>query len=332
MTDTDLIDAAEAPPAGAPSGMAPDSIGDMTERDRWFAQMEERCLEEGYFEPLGKRHWAWFHDDGPTLLVTFETIDSILARPERLSAGFAVASQKGWSHLCLIADGETWYRDSSVYRYFDRLVDDSFFEDFDRVVFYGAGTAGHAATAFCVTAPGSTVVAVSPRATLDPQVAGWDRRHLDGRRFDFTSRYGYAPDMTEGAGKVFLLFDPLHAEDAMHAALYRAPHVVFLKTRHLGARTEEVLNALVLLPRLLLAAGDDTLDAALFARLWRRRRRNGAYMDGLIAAADAKGQTRRTWIMAREAALRIRAPRFRRLAARLNAIFAIDDPEDEAAG
>lgn len=319
MTETDLMDGPEA--ALAPA--APD-------REGWFAQMEERCLEEGYFEPLGKRHWAWLHDDGPTLLVTFESIESILARPDRLSAGHAVAATKGWSHLCLVSDGETWYRDGSVYRYFDRLVDDSFFEDFDRVVFYGAGTAGHAATAFCVAAPGSTVIAVSPRATLSPDIAGWDSRHAGARRLDFTSRYGYGPDMTEGAARVFLLFDPLHREDAMHAALFRAPHVSFLKTRYLGDRVEEVLNGMALLPRLLADAGEGKLDAELFARLWRKRSRNGGYMDGLLALAEAKGHTRRAWIVAREAALRTRAPRFRRSAARLAAICAPDAMAEDA--
>lgn len=319
MTETDLMTGEDAPSVALPA----------TDRDGWFAAMEERCLEEGYFEPLGRQHWAWFHDDGPTLLVTFESLESILTRPDRLSAGYAVAAAKGWSHLCLIADGPTWYRDSAVYRYFDRLVDDSFFEDFDRVVFYGAGVAGHAAAAYSVAAPGATVIAVAPRATLDPSLAGWDDRHVTARRMDFTSRYGYAPDMLEGAGSVLVLFDPLARTDAMHAALFRAPHVQLLRTRHLGDRAEEVLNALGILPRLLTEAGDGKLDAAMFARLWRKRSRNGGYMDGLLAAADTRGQQRRAWVIAREAAIRTRAPRFRRVAARLGAIFEPDAPADE---
>lgn len=309
MQETDLM-APDAPASATPA--APD-------REGWFAAMEERCLEEGYFEPLGQRHWAWFHDDGPVLLVTFETIDSILARPERLSAGYAIAAARGWSHLCLISDGETWFRDGAVYRYFDRLVDDSFFEDFDRVTFYGAGSAGYAAAAFSVTAPGATVVAVSPRATMLPALAGWDKRDPKARRMDFTSRYGYAPDMLEGAGKVFVIYDPYHREDAMHAALFRAPHVHLVQTRHLGDKVEETLNGLVLLPRILTAAGEGRLDLATFARHWRRRGKNGAYMDGLMAYALEKGKVHRALVIAREAAIRTRAPRFRRAAARLAA-------------
>ena len=50
--------------------------------------------------------------------------------------------------------GDTWFRDNRVYGYFDRLIADGFFEDFDTVIFYGAGSCGYAAAAFSVAAPG----------------------------------------------------------------------------------------------------------------------------------------------------------------------------------
>ena len=48
---------------------------------------------------------------------------------------------------------------------------------------------------FLLLPPGATVVAVQPQATLDPRVTVWDSRHRKMRRADFTSRYGYAPDV-----------------------------------------------------------------------------------------------------------------------------------------
>lgn len=57
-----------------------------------------------------------------------------------------------WSSLSLISEGDTWFRDPAVYRYFDRLVDDRFFEGFDEVLFFGAGPCGYAAAAFSVCA------------------------------------------------------------------------------------------------------------------------------------------------------------------------------------
>lgn len=302
---------------------APTADPSATERESWFQQMEEHCLEDGYFEPMGGRHWAFFHDDGPVLLVTFETIDSILARPDRLSYGHSVAAAKGWSHLCIVSDGVTWYRDAAVYRYFDRLVDDSFFEDFDRVVFYGAGPAGYAACAFSVAAPGATVLAIQPRATLSPAVAGWDDRHRAARRLDFASRYGFAPDMVEGAEGVYLIHDPQRAEDSMHVALFRAPHVTALRTPYLGDRIEETLIGLGILPRLLTEAGEGRMSAQLFARLWRKRGSSLAYMDGLIAKAQAQGKDRRVWRIAGEAAERVGAQRYRRLLARLAPVHGV---------
>ena len=47
----------------------------------------------------------------------------------------------GWSHLCMVSRGDTWFRDRRVYGFFDRLIDDGFFEDFEQVIFYGAGRA-----------------------------------------------------------------------------------------------------------------------------------------------------------------------------------------------
>ncbi len=123
-------------------------------RDDWLKRIASVGEAAGYFEPLGAHHWALFADDGRVLYVTFESADAIRARDDGLPHGYETAQENGWSHLCLIAEGETWYRDADVYRYFDRLVDDAFFEDFDRVIFHGAGMGGYAACAFSVTAPG----------------------------------------------------------------------------------------------------------------------------------------------------------------------------------
>ena len=60
-----------------------------------------------------------------------------------------------WSHMALISDSDTWFRDPAVYGWFDRLVDEGFFDEFDRVLFYGAGPCGYAAAAFSVSAPGA---------------------------------------------------------------------------------------------------------------------------------------------------------------------------------
>lgn len=282
-------------------------------RADWLRLIEQMGDEAGYFEPLGAHHWAVFSDDGPTLLVTFETLERIqTGAPGQMPFSHNLATQNGWSHLCLISEGESWYREPSVYRYLDRLVDDAFFEDFDRVVFYGAGMAGYAACAFSVVAPGALVLAVQPRATLDPGMAGWDRRHLNRRRLNFSDRYGYAPDMIDGAGQVFVILDPMQAEDAMHAALFRAPHVTYLHTRYAGSDAAQVLQDAAVLTPVLQAAGDGKLTAALFRQAWRARRGNVRYLKGLLQAAVKARKPQREAAICRWVTTRMRAPAFRR--------------------
>ena len=73
---------------GAGETAAPQAVLD---RDQWFARIDELCSEEGYFEPLGRKHSAYFHDDGPILLVSFESLDRILARKGQMPFGHDVA-------------------------------------------------------------------------------------------------------------------------------------------------------------------------------------------------------------------------------------------------
>lgn len=262
------------------------------DRAGWLAAIEEIGEDAGHFQTVGSRHWAFFSDESPVLLVTFETVADIRRRKDGLPMGYALARDRGWSSLCLIADGETWYRDAAVYRHFDRLVDDAFFEDFDRVVFYGAGMGAYAACAFSVAAPGATVLALTPVATLDPALAGWDSRHARHRRLIFTDRYGYAPDMTEGAGDVFVAFDPAEPLDAMHAALFARPHVTALRARRAGPSVDQTLDGMQILTPLITAACEGRLDAPLFHRMFRKRRSFGPYLDALRGRLEQSGRPR----------------------------------------
>ncbi len=282
------------------------------QRHEWIEKIDRLCAEEGYFEPLGAHHHAFFHDDGPVLLVTFEPLERILARKGQMPFGHSIALANGWSHLTVICEGETWFRDPAVWGYFDRLVDDAFFEDFDRVLFFGAGACGYAACAYSVCAPGATVLAVSPRATLDPAFAGWDRRNTSARRLDFLSRYGFAPDMTEGAERVYLIYDPLLPENAMHAALFRKPWVTPLPARHFGDTIETAIEMADLLPDLLRAIFEDRLTPVTFARLWRIRRRFLPYLKTILRKVETAGRPLLALWVCRSVTRRLGGPRFRR--------------------
>ncbi len=279
----------------------------------WVARLAEVAETEGHLEPLGKRHLATLIDAGRILLVTFETIAGIQALSEDgHPIGWEMVRRHGWSHLCLVSDGDTWFRDRQVWAYFDRLIDDGFFEDFDRVIFYGAGPCGYAAAAFSVAAPGAQVIAVQPQATLDPRVTEWDDRFRDQRRLDFTSRYGYAPDMLDAAEAGFVLYDPQEQMDAMHAALFTRANVQKLRLRHMGDALQTGLLDMDVLHRLFELAADGELDWRSFADLFRARRDNPAYLRNLLTDMEMRGRLYHAMLLARNVVGRMNAPRIRR--------------------
>jgi hypothetical protein len=279
----------------------------------WMLRLDEIGEETGYFQPIGAHHAAFFVDESPTLLVTFETVEAIRAgSDDQMPYGYRITKAEGWSHLCIIAEGETWYRDPALYAYFDRLVDDAFFEDFDRVVFYGVGMCGYAAAAFSVASPGATVIALRPLATLDPRVTGWDARHTGQRRRDFNDRYGYAPDMIDGADRMFIAYDPERALDAMHAALFTRPFVHKLRCPNQGAALERELEAMGVLPKMLDLACRGEFDAAAFARLYRARRGSLVYIMRMLNRLEARNRFDLAARVCRWALERHNSPRLRR--------------------
>ncbi|WP_209424788.1 hypothetical protein [Pararhodobacter sp. SW119] len=288
--------------------------------DDWRAHLDRIGEEAGYFEPIGARHHTFFNDLAPVLLVSFEELSSLRdAAADQMPLGYRVASARGWSSLTIIADGASWFRDRHLWGYFDRLIDEGFFEDFDRVAFYGAGMGGYAASAYAVVAPGCRVLALAPRATLDPATAPWDRRDLTARRLDFRSRYGFAPDMVAGTEATFLIHDPLQALDAAHAALFRGPQVTHLRARHIGPDPAAALSRLDLLVPLIEAVVDGTISAALFHRLSRARRDDPAWLGRLAARAQATGGAVRLARACRAALARSDHPRLRLLLAEAEA-------------
>lgn len=290
---------------------------DIETPDSWMSAMEEVAEEDGYLERLGSRHWAFFAETGTSLLVTFERAEDLRARAGNMPAAWSLCQRHGWSLLTILAEGETFWRDRAVWGYFDRLVDDAFFDDFDQVLFHGAGAGGYAAAAYVVAAPGARALLVAPRATMDPAMAGWDRRDLAARRLDFTSRYGYAPDMTEGAAQVWLVHDPLNRDDAAHAALFRRNWVTVFNARRTGEATQAALATMGILDPLLETAMTGMLDMGGYARLWRARRTNPAYLKQILADAAAAKRPGLEAMICRSVTRRMKAPRFARRLAEL---------------
>ncbi len=260
----------------------PDLTG--LDHDDWIARLAEVSARHGQYVDLGTRHHVSYIDAGARLLVAFEPIPAIRkGHADEEPIGWSFVAEHGWSCLTILSNGQTWFRDPGLYGFFDRLVDDGFFDEFDEVLFYGAHSGGYAAAAYSVAAPGARVLAIRPQATLDPRIAGWDDRYMRLRKVSFSDRYGYAPDMLEGAERAWIVFDPREDIDAMHAALFRAPNVIDLRMPRMGWNLERALEALGILDPVIEAAMDGTLDRLAFARLFRARQRHLPYLRGLLA-------------------------------------------------
>ncbi|ASM72619.1 MULTISPECIES: phosphoadenosine phosphosulfate reductase [Roseobacteraceae] len=282
-------------------------------KGEWLTKLAGITEERGYFEPLGKRHFAAFVEQGTTLLVTFETIQGMRALSEAaVPLGWNMVRDHGWSHLCIGSDGDTWFRDEALYAYFDRLVDDGFFDEFETVVFYGAGPCGYAAAAYSVASPGATVLTIQPQATLDVRVTEWDDRFSDMRRTDFTRRYGYAPDMLDAAARAFVIYDPRESLDAMHAALFTRANVQKLRTRHMGDAIQTNMIEMDVLKPLLEQAATGALNDASFATLWRARRAYPPYLRNLLSSLEIDNRVQLIHSLCKNVTGRMNAPRFAR--------------------
>ncbi len=292
-----------------PTGTTPE-----TPRSEWYQTLAGSGEDPGGLEFLGDSHTALYSEGDATLLVSFESGPVLRQRSTTRPIGASLAEDSGWSHLTVFTESGDWFRAQVIYGFFDRLVDDAFFDGFDRVVFYGAGPCGYAAAAFSVAAPGATVIALAPQATLDPRVAEWDPRFTRKRRLNFTDRYGYAPDMLDGAEHAFILYDPANEYDAMHAALFARPNVTRLRCRLLDADLDSRLEEMGILPDLIDAACEGVLDEPVFWRLYRARRNYPPYLRRLLRQLDDDGRSFLAGILCRHVVedSGLRMPRFRK--------------------
>lgn len=280
----------------------------------WLDRLRDVTDEDGYAEALGSDHAAILVEHSSVLLVCFENYDTIdAASPEKQPTGWEVARRMGWSSLTLVSRSQSWFREAPVYGFFDRQVDDGFFEEFEQVIFYGSGPCGYAAAAYSVACPGARVLLVQPQATLDPAVAGWDDRFRVQRRNDFTSRYGYAPDMLDAADHAVVLYDPAVKEDAMHAALFARSQVSMRKMRFMGPHLGSALDRMNVLTPLLHALEESELcelDAA-FGKILRARREDVPYLKAMLAHLEQSERLRLIVLLAHHALRHTPGSRFR---------------------
>jgi hypothetical protein len=265
---------------------APKPVAD----DSWASIARSLAGPTGFFRE-NPSHSFLFIQRSDTLVVTFDNLDIAMEkREDRRPWGFSFIEKQGWSMLGVMANGWTWYRDPWVWQQFDDLRDSGFFNQFKRVVFYGASMGGYAACAFVAACPGADVVAISPQSTLDKTLVPWETRYSTAWGRDYSGPYGDAAKVSAAAARVTLLFDPYEPLDAGHVARFENPNVMKLRAPLMGHRLGSSLHQMGILSQITLGALNGTLTELEFYQTIRARKTFSRYQRELFKRALAKGR------------------------------------------
>ncbi|QCO56877.1 hypothetical protein EOK75_13805 (plasmid) [Pseudorhodobacter turbinis] len=261
-----------------------------SEADQSWAEIAQGLAGKDGFYRESDAHAMLFIKRSDTLVVTFDNLDIAMEkREDKRPWGFAFVEKQGWSMLGVTAEGWTWFRDAWVDAQFDELKNTGFFQQFKRVVFYGASMGGYGACAFAAACPGADVVAISPQSTLDKALAPFETRYKTAWDRDFSGPYGDAAKASATAGRVTLIYDPYEPLDSGHVARFTAENVVKLRAPLLGHRLGSSLHQMGILSPIVLAALNGTLTEADFYQRLRARKQFGRYQKELFNRALSKG-------------------------------------------
>jgi hypothetical protein len=192
--------------------------------------------------------------------------------------------------LGVMANGWTWFRDGAVTDEFNRLRDNGFFDQFKRVVFYGASMGGYGAAAYSAAAKGSTVFVISPQSTLDKEIVPWEMRYKKVWSRDFSGEYGDASISSQSADNVHLMYDPYVAPDAGHAARFTGENVTHWRCSLLGHRLGSSLQQMGILKEIARKSINGELDHLTFYKLLRKRHEFPRYQRELANLALDRGR------------------------------------------
>lgn len=262
---------------------------------RWLKDMRETPGLRGFYRSLPDHALAFVDRGADRLVVGFDNLSSVRDRaPVRRDGwAYALAAEHGWSHLGVLAFTPTWFRDPELHQTLRELAAGGFFARFAGVTMVGTSMGAFAACAFAPLAPGCTVVALSPQATLDPARVPWEERWQGAQREDWSGDFNDAPGGAAAAGRAFLVSDPLLAEDRRHIAMFGdRPNLTRLLTPLSGHKSALMLHGGGVLWPVLAQAVRGELTPASFAALRRQGRSSPFYTRPLAARLAAQGKAR----------------------------------------
>ena len=277
VPDTPAI-AEPDPGATAPEDAAP----------RWFSDLHRSDHRRGWYQSHRDFAVQFTARSPEVLVVSFDNLSSVndpsLARD---TWGYGFYAAEGWSHMGVMAFEKNWFRDTALFDMMEKLR--HLFAQYRTVVMTGTSMGAYAATAFADLAPGCTVLAFSPQATLDTARVPWESRFGAGRKRDWSGRYAFAPDHCRTAADVFVVHDPYFEPDRLHAQLYRGPNIHHLKSWYASHKSAQFMRRADILKTVMQEAVAGTLTPARYYALFRSRRDLVWYYMGLADHLLARG-------------------------------------------
>lgn len=299
----------------------------LTERlPDWYREIFPAGPCDGFYEKLGQHALIHVERSRDILVVTFDNLSDagypgydIKAWAEKF------IRDKNWSHLGVVAQGPTWFRDATLIARMEKLAADGFFARFDRVVMAGTSMGGFGAMAFADLAPGCDVVAFSPQSTLSANLVPWEGRFGKGRKQDWTLPRSDAAETLDGVGKLWVVYDPFLIPDLHQVTRLPADKVIALKAFGQGHKTALALRRMELLKTVMTEAIEGRLTPEWFHRVNRSRKDIYTYRKSMEEHLEARGKADRIPQLIK--AFRVRARRKAAAARSEEAATTSTDPE-----
>lgn len=247
----------------------------MKERVKWrLKQAAEKAQEQGFAKALS-RHVLLHYERSSTLVVSFDNMKSRDAKGQIYPWAYGFVENLGHSHLGVIMQRRCdWFRQPDLEDYFDTLRAKGFFDQFERVIFYGASMGGYGALSYAAAVPGSDVVVFSPQTSLDPNVVPFETRYRDAyARGNWSNpQYGDAMESAKTARRVTVFADPTHRLDAAHVGRLDPANLVFARCPSAGHNPARLMKFMGCLGDVVQKAFDGTLTEQGFSEIWRAHR------------------------------------------------------------
>ena len=251
-------------------------------------------------------HSVQFTPGNRTLAVSFDFAfaEKQKATP-RLPWGYKFFRNQGFSLLGVMVKKTDWYRDRNLHDFFKTLRAEGFFERFSKTIFAGGSMGGYAAAAFASIAPGSVVIAINPQSTLCPDLTPWETRFPVGRAYDWTGSFVDGAHECRTAQAVYIVYDPYHEPDQLHAARFRSRNVIRLHCPFYGHHLPVHLGRIGALKPFMLGACSGTLRTQDFEKLMRARRQDWVYWQKIYERCRERQKTNLACRIARMACHKI---------------------------